>query len=209
MTRRTQAVLLDAFGTLVELEPPWDHLAPLLGITRERARAAFLAEMTFYRKHSHEGTNEAALGVLRTQCADILSSRLGEQVSVETMMSSIQFRAFADAEPALNELRDSGMRLVCVSNWDYALAEVLERVGLRDLLDGVITSAQVGVGKPDPAIFRAALKVAGCDAPAALHVGDSAGADIEGARGAGIRALRIDRKGGGDIASLTELPSHL
>jgi putative hydrolase of the HAD superfamily len=201
--------MLDAFGTLVELEPPWDRLAPLLGITRERARAAFLAEMAFYREHSHEGTNEAALGVLRAQCADVLSSRLGEQVSVETMMSSIRFRAFADAEPALSELRGLGMRLVCVSNWDYALGEVLERVGLRDLLDGVITSAQVGAGKPDPAIFRAALALAGCDAPAALHVGDDAGADIEGARAAGIRALRIDRTGGGDIASLAELPAHL
>ncbi len=209
MERQTQAVLLDAFGTLVELEPPWERLAPALGVDVARARAAFLAEMAYYREHSHEGTDGASLEGLRERCAEVLSSHLGEEVSVEAMMESIRFRAFDDAAPALRELRACGMRLVCVSNWDYALGDVLDRAGLGGLLDGVTTSAQVGAGKPDPAIFREALEIARSEPGEALHVGDSPEADVSGARASGIRALLIDRAGGGDIATLAELPAHL
>jgi len=208
--RSTRAVLLDALGTLVELEPPWTHLASNLGLdAEERLVAAFRAEMAYYRDHSDEGRDGASLAELRRRCADVLSRELGRRVAVEEMMAAIRFRAFADAAPALERLRDRGLRLVCVSNWDYALPEVLARVGLGGLLDGVVTSAAVGARKPDPEIFRAALEVAGCGAGEALHVGDSGEEDIAGARAAGIRALLIDRRGGGDIASLAEIAGQL
>jgi putative hydrolase of the HAD superfamily len=124
------------------------------------------------------------------------------------MMAAIRFRAFDDAAPALRELRARGLRLVCLSNWDYSLPEVLGRVGLLGLLDGVVTSARVGVAKPAAGIFGAALELAGCDASEALHVGDSSEEDVRGASAAGIRAVLIDRSGrGGDIASLIEIPA--
>jgi putative hydrolase of the HAD superfamily len=69
----------------------------------------------------------------------------------------------------------------------------------------VVTSAGSGVRKPDPAIFAAALELAGCGADEAVHVGDTVAEDIAGAEAAGIRALLLDRSGGGDIASLTEI----
>jgi putative hydrolase of the HAD superfamily len=199
------AVLLDALGTLVELEPPWVHLAAALGLEPQAARSAFEAEMAFYRGHSSEGRDSSSLADLRERCAALLSRELGRDVSVEEMMAAIRFRAFDDAAPALAELRALGVRLVCVSNWDYALPEVLERVGLLALLDGVVTSAAVGATKPDPAIFRAGLAVAGADAGEALHVGDSSEEDIHGGAAAGIRALLLDRSGGGDISSLAEI----
>jgi putative hydrolase of the HAD superfamily len=205
-----RAVFLDALGTLVELEPPWPHLAAELGIAQdERVRAAFRAEMAYYREHAQEGRDPASLQGLRERCAALLSKELAREVAVEALMRSIRFRAFDDAAPALTELRASGARLVCVSNWDYALPDVLERVGLRPLLDGVVTSAAVGARKPDPRIFREALEVAGCDAGEALHVGDSSEEDVAGASAAGIRALLLDRSGGGDIASLSELSSRV
>jgi putative hydrolase of the HAD superfamily len=196
-----QAILLDALGTLVGLEPPWKRLAG------DDAERAFKVEMAYYRAHCIEGRNEASLVDLRRRCAALLSEELGRDVPVEEMMGAIRFRAFGDAAPALAELRARGLRLVCVSNWDYALPDVLERVGLGELLDGVVTSAEVGAAKPDAAIFAEALRLAGCDAGDALHVGDSREEDIAGATAAGIRALLIDRSGaGGDIASLAEIP---
>ena len=45
----------------------------------------------------------------------------------------------------------AGLRLVVVSNWDVSLHEVLARTGLTPLLDGAVTSAEVGAAKPDPA----------------------------------------------------------
>ena len=195
---------------MVELEPPWTHLAAGLGIeVDQQVIDAVRAEMGYYREHAHEGTDERALAELRARCAAILSDRLDRDVDVETMMGSIRFRAFDDAAPALAGLRDRGLRLVCLSNWDVSLTDVLERVGLLDLLDGVVTSAGTGARKPDPAIFERALELAGCTASEALHVGDSTAEDVAGAQAAGIPALLIDRDGGGDIASLTEIDEHL
>jgi putative hydrolase of the HAD superfamily len=67
----------------------------------------------------------------------------------------------------------------------------------------------VGATKPDPAIFAAALRLAGCEPGEALHVGDSEVEDLEGAQAAGIRALMIRRDGGGDVESLAAIRHHL
>jgi putative hydrolase of the HAD superfamily len=208
--RRTRAVLLDALGTMVELEAPWTHLAEALGTDPDqRLVGAVQAEMSYYRDHSHEGRDAASLADLRGRCAAVLSRKLGREVPVETMMDAIRFRAYPDAAPALAELRELGLRLVCVSNWDVSLPEVLAHCGLEDALDGVVTSAAVGVRKPDPAIFAPALELAGCSAAEAVYVGDTPAEDLAAARGAGIPALLIDRGGDGDIRSLAAIRHHL
>ena len=196
-------MLLDALGTMVDLEPPWVHLAAALGIEESDGLiAAVRKEMAFYKEHSHEGHDESSLAALRARCADILSWELDREVSVETMMDSIRFRVFPDVPDALADLRARGLRLVCVSNWDVSLPEVLDRCGVGEALDGVVTSAGSGSRKPDPVIFSQALELAGCAADEAVHVGDTLEEDVAGAEAAGIRALLLDREGGGDIDSL-------
>src|SRR5262249_17301629 len=115
-----------------------------------------------------------------------------------------------DAVPALSALRDRGLRLITVSNWDCSLPRVLESCGLDGMLDGTVTSAEAGARKPDPAIFAAALELAGVGPGEAVHVGDTPDEDVAGAQAAGIRPLLIDRDGGnGHIPSLQELGQHL
>jgi putative hydrolase of the HAD superfamily len=207
----TKAVFFDALGTLVELEPPWVHLAAALGLQAgdERLVDSMRAEMTYYREHAHEAVGPAALAKLRADCAELLSRELGRPVPVETMMASIRFRAYPDVASALAVLRRRGLGVVCVSNWDYALPDVLAGCGLAEALDGVVTSAGAGACKPDPAIFVAALELAGCGPAEALHVGDSFAEDVQGARAAGIEGLLIDRDGGGQLASLAQIEQHL
>jgi HAD superfamily hydrolase (TIGR01509 family) len=207
----TRAVFLDVLGTLLELEPPWVELRRALGdeLPEERLVAAVRAEMAYYRDHSHEGRDAASLADLRSRSAAVLSKALGREVDVATLMEAIRFRPFPDAAPALEALRADGLRLVCVSNWDCALSEVLERTGLRDHVDGTVTSAGAGARKPDPRIFGPALELARCAPAEALHVGDTPEEDLAAARAAGIPALLLDRGGGGDIASLTEIEDHL
>lgn len=205
-----RAVFLDALGTIVALEPPWERLAAALGVEADaRLVAAVRAEMGYYKEHSHEGRDGASLAALRERCAQILSSELGQPIDVETMMATIRFRAYPDAAPALAALRERGLRLVCVSNWDCSLPEVLGRCGLLELLDGVVTSAEAGARKPDPEIFTPALEIAGCAPGEALHVGDTPEEDLAGARAAGIPALLLDREGGGAISSLADLPARV
>ena len=201
---------LDALGTLVALDPPWVHLAHALGTEAdERLVRAVRAEMSYYRDHSHLGRDADSLAELRRRCARLLSDELGREVDVETMMASIRFRPFDDAIPALDSLDSLGVRLVCVSNWDCSLGDVLAACGLADRLDAVITSAEVGVRKPDPAIFEHAAELLGCQPRDMMHVGDTPEEDLAGARAAGMSALLIDRSGGADIASLDELAGRL
>ncbi|HEY1238232.1 MAG TPA: HAD-IA family hydrolase [Solirubrobacterales bacterium] len=206
-----RAVFLDALGTLVELEPPWVSLRGRVPaqVSDERLEEALRAEMAYYRDHAHEGRDEASLADLRERCAAIVSERLGIEVTAGELVDAIRFNAYPDAAPALRGLRERGLRLVAVSNWDCSLPSVLERCGLGELLDGAVSSAVAGARKPDPAIFGPALELAGCGPDEALHVGDTPGEDVEGARAAGIRPLLIDRDGGGDIASLMEIGEHL
>jgi putative hydrolase of the HAD superfamily len=208
----TRAVFLDALGTLVELEPPWISMRDRVPaeVSDERLVAALRAEMEYYREHAQEGRDEASLAELRERCAAIVSEKLDFEITVEDLIEAIRFSAYPDAAPALGALRDRGLRLIAVSNWDCALPRVLDRCGIERMLDGVVTSAEAGARKPDPAIFTVALELAGCEAGEALHVGDTAEEDVAGARAAGIRPLLIDRDGSdGDISSLEEIDQHL
>src|SRR4051794_37157784 len=140
---------------MVELEPPWVGLRAALGdgIPDERLVAAVRAEMAYYKAHSDEGRDSESLADLRRRCAELLSRELGTEVSAETLVDSIRFAAYPDAAPALRRLREAGMTLVCVSNWDISLEQVLDRCGLAELLDGAVSSAAAGARKPEPAIF--------------------------------------------------------
>jgi putative hydrolase of the HAD superfamily len=206
-----RAVFLDALGTLVSLEPPWVSLRERIpdAVSDQRLERALRAEMAYYREHAHEGRDEASLADLRERCARIVSDRLGVEVTAGELVEGIRFDAYPDAAPALRDLRDRDLRLVCVSNWDCSLPSVLERCGLGELLDGAVSSAVAGARKPDPAIFAPALELAGVGPEQALHVGDTPEEDVEGARAAGIRSLLLGRDGGGDIASLREIGEHL
>ena len=207
----TEAVFLDALGTLVELEPPWVFLRELVPdeVDDERLQKAVRAEMAYYKEHAHEGRDPESLADLRKRCAALLTRELDFEVRVDELVESVRFDAYPDSMPALHDLRDRGMKLVVVSNWDCSLGDVLERCGLASLLDGSISSAEAGHRKPDPGIFEPALELAGCEREQAMHVGDTPEEDGDGARAAGIRPLLIDREGGADIASLTEIGEHL
>jgi len=127
----------------------------------------------------------------------------------ERFAGAAPYRVFADVEPALAELRRGGARLAVVSNWDARLPRLLAELGLARHFEAVVASEEVGCEKPHPALFAAALERLALPAGAVLHVGDRALEDVEGARAAGLHALRLDRGGGGDLARLTELPGRL
>jgi putative hydrolase of the HAD superfamily len=212
MATQVKAVLLDGMGTLLRLEPPAAELARRLGVDVDTAERAFRAEVAYYLEHQLDGSDVAGLADLRSRAAAVLAEAAGADPAraLEALMASLRFEAFDDAAPALMELRELGLRLVVVSNWDWSLTDVLGTLGLLPLLDGVVTSAEVGAAKPDPSIFDVALTAAGCGAAQAVHVGDSLELDVEGARTAGIRGLLLDRDGeGGDLTTLAQLPALL
>lgn len=169
--------MLDALGTLVELERPWPHLVDALAargvvVSEERARAAMLAEMAYYRAHHDEASDRAGLKDLRRRCAavvaDELQTPLPLDLVLDALLAAIRFRPYPEVPDTLARLRADGVRLAVVSNWDVSLHDVLERTDLRRLVDAVVISAVEGVAKPDPAIFRIALAKLGVSE--AVHV---------------------------------------
>jgi putative hydrolase of the HAD superfamily len=215
--RRYDAVLLDAFGTLVELDRPYERLREAvrrgLGaeVSLERAERAFRAEMSYYMEHCHEGRDADALRELRARCARIVLDGLGldgdPERAAETLLESIAFRVFDDVRPALEGIRRSGLRLAVVSNWDCSLAATLASLGLR--FDAVVDSARAGSSKPDTGIFLEAASALAVEPRRALHVGDTRESDGAGARAAGMDVRILDRAGadGGDdtIVALTDI----
>jgi putative hydrolase of the HAD superfamily len=222
-----KALLLDALGTLVELPAPAPALREELQrrfgvrVTIEEAERAIAAEIGYYRSRFDDATDDSALRELRRDCARVLRAALPEsealanvpvEAIVEALLGALRFRAYDDAAPAIAAARERGVRVVVASNWDIGLGEVLARIGLAPLLDGVVTSASVGARKPAAALFEAALRIAGVPPGEALHVGDSPVEDVAGARAAGLSAVLIARDGRagvpGDVstvASLSEL----
>jgi putative hydrolase of the HAD superfamily len=204
---RTRAVLLDALGTLVELDAPAPRLrAELLERTgldvgSAAAERGFGAEIAYYLDNQMRGGDRAGLEQLRDDCATAMRDTLAvpelDHPTVRAaMLAALEFKPFPDVRPALRELRGQGLRLVVVSNWDCSLPEWLDRAGIGELVDGAVSSAALGVAKPAPAVFEAGLRLAGCDAAEALFVGDSVDNDVHGARAAGLRALLVKRDGG-------------
>ena len=204
----------------MRLEPPAPRLRAALrelagiDVSEDEAARGFGAEIAYYLEHHAEGRDPESLERLRDRCAEALGSELGYQGPRvrEAMMASLEFTAFEDVPGALAELRRRGLRLVVASNWDCSLPEWLEDAGLLELVDGVVSSAEAGASKPDPAVFARALELAGAAPEEALHVGDSVRNDFEGARAAGLNALLLARDGdppAGVVAirSLAELPS--
>lgn len=112
------------------------------------------------------------------------------------------WEVYPDVVPALEELRGRGFELGVVSNWDERLPGLLERLGLASYFTALVHSSAVGMEKPNPRIFRLALQRLGAEPDEALHVGDAALEDVEGARAAGMHAVRLCRHGGEGLRDL-------
>jgi putative hydrolase of the HAD superfamily len=103
------------------------------------------------------------------------------------------YRLFDDVRPALEELAGRGVKLGVVSNFEPWLEDVLALQGVDHLFAAVAISGKLGVAKPDPEIFRWAIREAEADPAATLHVGDQPANDVDAARAVGITPVLIDR----------------
>lgn len=181
------AVTIDGYGTLLGLHDPIPKLAALLpDQPREDLEYAFQAEADYYSAHSHEGRDPESLVELRAACASAFNSALGSSLTSEQYNGTFDFYVLPGVPDALRALRSRGLALAVVANWDFGLHEHLANHGLASWFDAIVTSGEVGVRKPDPAPFRAALERLGVDPGRAVHVGDHPPHDEAGARAAGM-----------------------
>jgi putative hydrolase of the HAD superfamily len=221
------AVTLDATGTLFapgDLAADYARILGRHGVALDRARLATLlpevwsefacaAEPSRDRFASHPGGTR---GFWR-DVVDRVTDRAGvPRVSPFAFAelfahfgSAAAWRLFDEVPAALARLAARGFRLAVLSNWDERLPDVLAGLGVAERFEAIVLSVEVGVEKPHPAIFAAAAERLGLPPEGIVHVGDRRLEDVEGAEGAGLRALWLARDGGGDLADLSTLPDRV
>ena len=212
---RPKAILFDAGGTLVHVDPELfgDLIESVTGVRPEpelvwEAHYRLVAE--FARSPEHPkwtGWADRYLelcGVPGPEAAEAFRTSQGLFV-----------HPISAAREALEAVGAAGIRMAAVSNSDGTAARCLEAADLLDLFEFVVDSHEVGVEKPDPAIFRIALDRLGLPADQVWHVGDSYFHDIGGARAAGLaEAVLVDPLGLAPedqlrVDSVAELPGLL
>jgi putative hydrolase of the HAD superfamily len=130
-----------------------------------------------------------------------------------TFSDLASYRLHPDVIPTVDRLRDAGILLGVISNFEEWLERLLETLGVTDYFPVRVISGVEGVEKPDPEIFRIALERAGVAAEESVYVGDHPFFDIEAAEEVGMVAVLIDRRGrypnaeGIRITSLEDLPA--
>ncbi len=108
---------------------------------------------------------------------------------------TVPLELYPDAVPTLEKLKSDGYTLGLVSNAPPDTLKAVRALGLPRFMPTIVVSGIVGVSKPNPAIFRIALREARAEPEESAHVGDVYEADVQGARNAGMRGILIDRDG--------------
>ena len=187
------AVTLDAYGTLLELDRPVERLREALrarGVERscgEVARA-FRSENAYYAAHKLDAREEAGLARLRAVCAQVFVAALDAELDfADAFTDALCFRPLPGVPEAVARVRAHGVALAVVSNWDISLPDHLAGAGIR--VDAVVTAAAAGVPKPSGRPLLAALERLRVAPDRALHVGDTE-EDAAAAAAAGVRFAR-------------------
>ena len=206
---RTQGVLFDLYGTLIvygDMEKAWN--AWFKEIYKAFLDSGLTMSPEAFRPHcvgffeKPEPKEEKGQSVVERRLKR-LAKEMNVDISRERGMAAIeksidvwhdQVRLDPEAQTVLQEIRKD-RSLALVSNFDYApyVQNLMVRWNLAPMFDTILVSDAVGVKKPHPGIFDEALKRLGLRPDQVMHVGDSQ-EDIEGAAGAGIRPVWIDRQ---------------
>ena len=199
-------VLLDAGDTLLAPAPSFQGrflaVAADAGVPLEEAAVdAAIAEAMRAAEWPSDWTDPATqrsfwVGFYRQLLADLGHRDDGMRVA-EALFAAFSdpagYRLFDDVRPALDALAGRGVTLGVVSNFEPWLEDVLALQGIDHLFATVAISGKLGVAKPDPEIFRVALKEAGAEPEATVHVGDQPVNDVAAATAVGITPVLIDR----------------
>ncbi len=233
-----KAVLFDWFNTLAHFDPPREelqsqalqeldiHVSPqkiipgLLAADRDYFEENAVSpirkrspeeQAKVYTRYQKTILTEAGVNIPREP--DILVRIMKR---VQQLSQGMNFALFDDVLSTLKALKEKNFTLGLLTNLDRDMKPICHELGLEPYIDFIVTPGEVGVDKPEPPIFLAALQQARVSASEAVHVGDQYKLDVSGAMGVGIKPILIDRydlypevNDCTRIHSLTELTQYL
>jgi putative hydrolase of the HAD superfamily len=193
----TRGILFDLYGTLVSglnqdaRDATSRLIAAELGVDPEGFVAAI--------RTSWPERFVGALGDV-TETLHALASRLGGSPSVAALKRSVehrmdlthrQLRPGSGVLDALDGLRSAGWRLALVTNCSAETPAMWPDTELAERFDVAVFSSELGVRKPDPEIYRAALRALEVPVERCAFVGDGAAGELPGAEAVGLAAIRV------------------
>jgi putative hydrolase of the HAD superfamily len=125
------------------------------------------------------------------------------------------YALFDDVRPVLETLRDAGLTLGVISNFEDWLERLLQELDVAHFFPVRVISGAEGMEKPDPRIFRLAMDRAGVQPEVCVYVGDNPEFDVDPAAAVGMTPVLIDRRDrfpdapGTRIVSMADLPAAI
>jgi putative hydrolase of the HAD superfamily len=205
-----RAILFDAAGTLFFLtKTVGDHYAYVgrevgLNLDAQQLERAFhSAWQQMPRRPAIDGPREnddkgwwrELVGRVLDQVAASLSELDRDnffEIAYEHFAEAGVWQVYPEVPEVLEQLRRR-FQLAVVSNFDGRLRFILQHLGISNYFSHIFISSELGADKPDPEIFRRALKVMHLEASEVLHVGDDPERDWKAAKEAGLSVFQLDR----------------
>lgn len=189
---RIDLVLLDVGGPVYDDRAYRDALLRAVReLAAEDGREVDEAEF----QQVYDERRQAQGGSLRTAVAERFLTAQDRQRLSERAERYWEYPPSALHDDVLPTLRRLAGRytIAIVANQRAVVVDALRRDGVADFVDVWAISEVVGAEKPDPRIFRHALREAGVDAAHAVHVGNRLDTDVRGAHRVGLRAVWVTR----------------
>jgi 2-haloacid dehalogenase len=185
MTTRIESVAFDLGGVLIDWNPR--HLYRRL-IDDEAAIERFLAEVCTPEWNATLDTGRSFADAV----ADLVREHPERRELIEAYRSrwpEMLGGCFSETLAIVRHLREAGIPIYALSNWaTETFVSTRDQFPFLDEFDGILLSGQVGISKPDPAIFRLFLERFGLTAESTVFIDDSP-ANVAVARSLGIGAL--------------------
>ena len=205
-----KAIFFDAVGTLFHLNGTVGHHYALVGREMGLTLDAHQLDHAFYsgwkkmprraasdapRENDDKGWWRELVDLVLDQVAPSLSELDRDnffEVAYEHFAESGVWELYPEVPSVLKELQPH-FQLAVISNFDGRLRFILEHLGISKFFTHIFISSEIGADKPDPEIYRRALKLIDLKANEVLHVGDDSERDWEAASAAGLSIFRLDR----------------